>query len=333
MGSRHLSTIDADLKLFFPLSFQALAPSRVQLSFLRPPNRGRTRGEDAPAAFARCSAPDAMRWICIRCASVDKLRGVPAYATHVDGFRAEIRKAAAMGPAEFFTWFDRSPGAPGAAIRGTWDFALHIARPLAGRVAEPEKKTVLEIGYGGGRLLAAAARAFDRAIGVDVHDCGDVVRDDLAQRGVTNVELHCGDGRSLPIEDQRVDVVYSFIVLQHVEHLEIHRALLRETCRVLKPGGWAVLYHARMSRFSAHRASRWRLALDVLLEHTVHFGRYREFPANINDINLRLSLPRARREARLAGLRPVDTFVSRRRVPDGFTRFGEQFGLVLQKRL
>ena len=260
-----------------------------------------------------------------------KLPDVTSYNSHIEGFRTEIRRAAEQGPQQFFTWFDRSPGSEGAAVRGAWDFALHVARPLAGHIAEPEKKTILEIGYGGGRLLAAAARAFEKAIGVDVHDCGDVVREDLAARGIANVELHCGNGRSLPIRDQSIDVVYSFIVLQHVEHLEIHRELLRETHRVLKPGGCAVLYHARLSRLSAHRDSRLRLALDLLLEHTVYAGRYREYPAKINDINVRLSLPRARREARQVGLRPVDTFVSRRRVPDGFSRFGEQFGLVLRK--
>jgi ubiquinone/menaquinone biosynthesis C-methylase UbiE len=254
-----------------------------------------------------------------------------SYQTHVEGFRAEIRRAAERGPKQFFTWFDRSPGVNGAAVRGAWDFSMHIARPLAGNVTEPENKTVLEIGYGGGRLLAAASRAFAKAIGVDVHDCGDVVRDDLATRGIHNVELHCGDGRHLPVPDSSVDVVYSFIVLQHVEHMEIHRELLHEVSRVLRPGGWAVLYHARMSRLSAHRGSRVRFALDWLLEHTVYAGRYREYPANINDINLRISLPRARSEARRAGLRPVDTFVSRRRVPDGYAKFGEQFGLVLQK--
>lgn len=251
--------------------------------------------------------------------------------SHIAGFRAEIRRAAEEGRDAFFTWFDRSSSADSALVRGAWDFALHIARPLAGRVTEPENKTVLEIGYGGGRLLASAARAFRRAVGVDVHDCRGIVCDELARLGVTNVELHCGDGRSFQISDASVDVVYSFIVLQHVEHLEIHRALVAETARVLRPGGWAVLYHARLSRLSAHTGSRLRLALDWLLEHTLLAGHHREYPVRINDINLRLSLPRARAEARRAGLRPVATYVSRRRVPDGFTRFGEQFGLVLRK--
>ena len=253
------------------------------------------------------------------------------YDSHIAGFRAEIQHAADQGREAFFTWFDRSPGADGALVRGAWDFALHIARPLAGRLIAPESRTALEIGYGGGRLLASAARAFERAVGVDVHGCDGLVREELARLGVTNVELHRGDGRRLPVPDASVDVVYSFIVLQHVEHLEVHRALVAETARVLRPEGWAVLYHARLSRLSVHTGSRLRLALDWLLEHTLLAGRYREVPTRVNDINLRLSLPRARAEARRAGLRPVATYVSRRRVPDGFTRFGEQFGLVLQK--
>ena len=105
---------------------------------------------------------------------------------------------------------------------------MHIARPLAGRVTEPETKTVLEIGYGGGRLLAAASRAFGKAVGVDVHDCRTTVSAELGRLGVSNVELHCSDGRTLPVSDQSVDVVYSFIVLQHLERLEVHRALLAE---------------------------------------------------------------------------------------------------------
>ncbi len=254
-----------------------------------------------------------------------------ATRSHVVGFREEIRRARDQSREAFFTWFDRSPGADAAPVRGAWDFALHIARPLAGRVSEPEHKTILEIGYGGGRLLAAAARAFGRAVGVDVHDCGDTVLEELARLGVHNAELHCGDGRSLPVPASSVDVVYSFIVLQHVEWLAVHRALLAETARVLRPGGVAVLYHARLARFSAHTGSRLRLALDWLIEQTLWRHRYRELPAEVNDINLRLSLPRAQAEARAVGLHCEAVYVSRRKVPDGFTRFGEQWGLVLRK--
>lgn len=255
----------------------------------------------------------------------------PETRGHIIGFREQIRAARDESREAFFTWFDRSPDADSAPVRGAWDFAMHIARPLAGRIREPEKKTVLEIGYGGGRVLAAAARAFGRAVGVDIHDCGSTVLEELARLGVRNAELHCGDGRSLPVPDASVDVVYSFIVLQHVEHLAIHRALVAETARVLRPGGVAVLYHARLSRLSPHTTSRLRLALDWLIEQTIWRDRYREYPTHVNDINLRLSLPRAQSEAHAAGLACEAVYVSRRRLPDGFRSFGEQFGLVLRK--
>lgn len=252
---------------------------------------------------------------------------------HVTGFREEIEKAKAQGREEFLAWFDRSPGAAGAIVRGAWDFALHIARPLAPHLREPEKKIVLEIGYGGGRLLGPAARAFEKAIGVDVHTCGDLVREELARQGIHNIELHAGDGRTLPIPDEFVDVVCSFIVLHHVETLEIHKSLIAETWRVLRPGGVAILYHGRISRLSCDTSSRLRLALDRLLEATVFRGTCRANPARVNDVNLRLSEPLARSIARDAGFTCAGAFVSRKRVPDGYARYGTQLGLLLKKPL
>ena len=251
---------------------------------------------------------------------------------HIAGFREEIARARAQGREQFFTWFDRSPGADGAIVRGAWDFALHIAAAFAGHIQEPEKKTVLEIGYGGGRLLAPAARAFQKAIGVDVHECGDLVEEELARQGVTNVELHSSDGKSLPVASGSVDAVYSFIVLHHVETLGIFTTLIEETARVLKRGGVAVLYYGRYSKFSLDTSSRVRLALDRLLEETVFRNRFRENAAKVNDVNLMLAAPLARSICERAGLRCVRSFVSRKRVPDSYRRFGRQFGLLLEKR-
>ncbi len=250
---------------------------------------------------------------------------------HIAGFREEIARARQLGREQFFTWFDRSPGAEGAMVRGAWDFALHIARAFAGHLQEPEKKTVLEIGYGGGRLLAPAARAFHKAIGVDVHDCGDLVQEELARQGITNVELHTSDGRSLPVGSSAVDAVYSFIVLHHVETLEIFTRLIEETARVLTPGGLAVLYYGRYSKLSLDTSSRVRLALDRVLEETLFRGRFQENAAKVNVVNLTLSAPLARLICRRAHLRCLGTFASRKRVPDSYARFGRQFGLLLEK--
>jgi len=251
--------------------------------------------------------------------------------SQIAGFREEIQRARAQGREQFLTWFDRSPGAEGAIIRGAWDFALHIAAPLAGHIVAPEKLTALEIGYGGGRLLAPAARAFHRAVGVDVHECADLVTSELSRQGINNIELHVGDGRTLPLAHESVDVVYSFIVLHHVEKLEIHRSLIAETFRVLRPGGVALLYHGRLSRLSLDSASRSRLLLDRALEATLYRNTHQANPGKVNDINLRISEPLARRIAQEAGFRSIGRFVSRKRVPDGYDRFGNQIGLLLRK--
>lgn len=255
----------------------------------------------------------------------------PETRGHITGFREQIAEAGKKGREEFFTWFDRSPGSEGALVRGVWDFALHIARPLAGWLKEPEKKTILEIGYGGGRLLAPAARAFGRAIGVDVHECRDLVREELARLGVTNAELHTSDGKSIPVPDASVDVVYSFIVLHHVEKLSIFTGLIEETARVLKQGGFAVLYYGRLSTLSFDSDSRLRVFLDRLIEETLVRDTYRERPAAVNDVNLVLAAPLARSICARAGLVCRDSFISRKRVPDGFEKFGRQMGLLLEK--
>ncbi|MBI5728358.1 MAG: SAM-dependent methyltransferase, partial [Candidatus Magasanikbacteria bacterium] len=40
---------------------------------------------------------------------------------------------------------------------------------MISRLTDPKRQTALEIGCGGGRLLAAAAAVFGRVIGIDIH--------------------------------------------------------------------------------------------------------------------------------------------------------------------
>ena len=89
---------------------------------------------------------------------------------HIHGFREEISKAANLTDDEFFTWFDSSKDKDAAFVRGNWDFMVHIASPAAKFLSSPEEKVVLEVGHGGGRILAAASRYFGNAIGVDIHE-------------------------------------------------------------------------------------------------------------------------------------------------------------------
>lgn len=252
--------------------------------------------------------------------------------SHIVGFQEEIGKASAVSRDSFLTWFDHAKDGDAAYVRGAWDFSCHIAAPLVGLLKKPEDCTVLEIGSGGGRLLAAAARHFASAIGVDIHERNDLVAAELKSRGISNATLLRGDGKSLPVGDGSVDVVYSFIVLQHVEKFTIFESYIREAARVLKPGGLAVVYFARWQWVSHLKPGQWRILADRMIERVRLPSGYEERPAVVNEINLVVTRSKAIHVAENAGFAVVKTLTSRRRVPDDARLPGAQHGLVLRRR-
>jgi len=99
---------------------------------------------------------------------------------------------------------------------------------------------VLEIGCGIGRITRALAARTAHVTGIDVADAMITqAREQLAD--VANVEFVVGSGRDLSVfEDASFDVVYSFIVFQHIPDPAVTYAYMREIGRVLRPGGWAL---------------------------------------------------------------------------------------------
>ena len=250
---------------------------------------------------------------------------------HVVGFREDITNSACRGEDTFFGWFANTKDKDSSFVRGSWDFMVHIAQPLAPYLSSPEDKVALEIGHGGGRILAAASRCFRRVIGVDVHDQNAKVEEALRERGVHNLQLFRTDGADLPIPSEEIDCVYSFIVLQHVERYTVFRRYIEETYRVLKPGGVAVLYFGRKYRWSFNRSWRILYDLDRWMERWLLPDGYEEIPAGVNCTNLRVSLSHAIELARANGFTILRRMVSRRAVPDGMGLYGGQNGLVLKK--
>lgn len=185
---------------------------------------------------------------------------------HIVGFQEEIKKAGKDSVEKFFTWFNESCDINETFVRGAWDFSIHFAYPLAKYLEHPESKDALEIGHGGGRILASACRHFRKVVGIDIHDNNTLVTDELNNRGITNFELKQTDGITIPIPDNSIDVAYSFIVLQHVEKIDIFIHYIQETYRVLKPNGIAVLYFGRFHRFSLNRKTRIRYLFDQVAE-------------------------------------------------------------------
>lgn len=250
---------------------------------------------------------------------------------HIRGFHAEISRVKSRGKDEFFTWFNNTQNTDSAFIRGAWDFAFHIALPISRYVSDPELKTILEIGHGGGRILAAASKYFTKAIGVDIHDENLFVERELKNRGIKNIQLIKSSGSEIPLADVSVDVVYSFIVLQHVEKIRIFRKYFMETFRVLKPGGVAILYFGRYSRFSRGRSNYWLYLIDNLLEIILLHNGYLEISSRVNDINLIVSAKYAKNFSWALGFQVLGFTVSRIAVPDKLGSYGGQHGILLRK--
>lgn len=249
---------------------------------------------------------------------------------HITGFKEEISKAAGSRDG-FFTWFNTARDPDAAFVRGSWDFMFHVGLPAAPYLTAPEDKTILEIGHGGGRILQAACRCFKLGIGVDIHEENAIVEKELHARGLNNFMLYKSIDGSLIVENASVDLVYSFIVLPHVEKMEVFCTYLSETARVLKPGGLAVLYFGRYSQFSHNRQSAILYLVDRILENLLLYRGYREITARVNEYNLLVTLTRGKREAYARGLRTLRSLVSRKNVPDGVRRYGNQHGLLLKK--
>ena len=147
---------------------------------------------------------------------------------------------------EFQAWFNKADGAYHAKVNGFWDFAIHIATPpVRYNLGDPQNKTALEIGCGGGRLLVAASHYFKRVIGLDIHDSMDRVRRHIDSLGVANADLVKGDGLTIPVKTGSVDFIYSFIVLQHLPSVKAFNSYLKESHRCLSKGGLAMLYYGK----------------------------------------------------------------------------------------
>jgi ubiquinone/menaquinone biosynthesis C-methylase UbiE len=134
------------------------------------------------------------------------------------------------------------------------------------------------VGVGAGTDHLQWARAGCRCHGVDLTAAAiETTRQHLALYGFES-ELRRLDAETLPFEDEKFDLVYSWGVIHHSEHPE---RIIREIHRVLKPGGAIVgMMYGRYSIFALRlwaeyallKGRPWRTIADVVASHMESAG-------------------------------------------------------------
>ncbi len=101
--------------------------------------------------------------------------------------------------------------------------------------ALPKKESVLDLGCAFGRDLRTFTDLGLRAVGID----GSAVMIEKARKLVPEAELHVGDVRALPFDDQQFDGIWVSGVFVHIPKKDINKTL-REIFRCLVSDG--ILY-------------------------------------------------------------------------------------------
>lgn len=143
---------------------------------------------------------------------------------------------------EFLNWFDSTISVESTIAKAQSDWRERITAFTG--YDSLAKGRCLEIGFGGGRLVAQAAKDFTEAVGVDIHAAFARTREFLASQSVTNARLVQRD--ELPtLPDGACDFIYSFIVFQHFDTLEEVDYYLRQCARLLAPDGRCHIFFGR----------------------------------------------------------------------------------------
>jgi len=117
---------------------------------------------------------------------------------------------------------------------------------------------ILDLGCGRGAVLLMAAQHLTtgRAVGVDlwrkVDQSGNSAeatqRNAVAEGVADRVELHTGDLRALPFEDNGFDVVLSNFAIHNISRRAGREKAISEAVRVLRPGGRLLIVDVRATR-------------------------------------------------------------------------------------
>jgi len=152
------------------------------------------------------------------------------------------------------------------------DLEGELKRFSSGVPSSPRR--ALEIGCGPGRLMRPMSRYFDEIHGVDVSD--EMIAQARAKlQDIPHAHAHHAGGSDLALfPADHFDFVYSYAVFQHIPSAGVVFSYLRETIRVLKPGGFARLQINGLPK-SARAYTTWegvRIGGDEIRQFTREHG-------------------------------------------------------------
>lgn len=249
----------------------------------------------------------------------------------VEGFRNEIKAIRNKGKDEFFTWMDGGEDVDGAFEKAEDVFNRLMLPSAKKHLKKLNKKTSLDIGYGSGGQVLVASMYFDKSYGLDVHEERDFVLDELSARGgkLEDIQLLIGDGYVIPLEEDSVDFVHSWVTFMHLGTADATNEYLAEMFRVMRPGGVAVVYFSRMMR--SQREQVWsEVQADINLEKDGPGYREGGPLTRVRGINIQMSMWYMEELATSEGFEVLDHTASWGSIKRRRYFFG-QYGIVFRK--
>lgn len=99
-----------------------------------------------------------------------------------------------------------------------------------------DKKSIVDYGCGTGRLTQFMAKDFKKVIGIDISN--KMISEAKAKFDkLKNVEFYENDGQSILLPDNSVDIVFAYLVFQHIKKRPMVQNAFKDIFRVLTPGG------------------------------------------------------------------------------------------------
>lgn len=156
-----------------------------------------------------------------------------------DSLDSWITKPTQLENINYFNWFDSVKDFEELKKRASSDFKYAVLS----KIPVNKKKTILEIGFGGGRLSLEACKLSKFYIGIDIHENLKATENYIVKGGYKNFKLYNFN------ELQNIDffdLAYSFNVIQHFSNLKILEDYLDFLRLKLKENGIAILWYAKL---------------------------------------------------------------------------------------